>query len=330
MIGQQKEQAIGDHKSDTPDSILYESSDQMKDVILKYAIQQAEYDDRLFVNVQHKDNILYDNFSLIVSYDPVTAQQRHIDLLYPNFQYGLMITNMSPGTLVFSPTHAIRTVTDVNNHVWKDMPSTLKATIQHDTTVTSLLSQFGNILCPDIKPVKYWEQTTGESIGGDSKEMRQECVTNSHTSCSTTNDAISVILSTGALLSLPGSEIHAGPSSSKYRAVLFFTACPDKTNTIPYHTDTQYFAPSLCCDMIYLLWNDLSIPDRIYLLYRLMDSINVTKFENLESHITDAKMIHFLRMVTRWEDKNKRTCRTTNKKNKYSSLDAYIHDFASN
>jgi hypothetical protein len=69
--------------------LSYKTLIEMKHAILQYAIKQAQQDDRISACVGNKSKITYDNFSLIVSYDPVEAQPKHIDLLYPNFQYPL-------------------------------------------------------------------------------------------------------------------------------------------------------------------------------------------------------------------------------------------------
>ena len=306
----------------------YESSDHIKQAIMQYAIHQAERDDRITVNTTNKSAPSYDNFSLIVSYDPVEAQPRHIDLLYPNFQFGLIVTDHSPGTSVYVTPHSIRTVTDVKNHVWKDMSSTMFNAMKQHAIVTSLLSQFGDVLCPSMELVQYWKH------GNDRKEENNDMVegtsepppNTTHGECTTSNE---VFFPTGTLLSLPGSEIHAGPASSKYRTVLFFSACPDMTNTIPYHPDTQYFSPLLCCDFVCLLWNNLSIDDRIYILNRLIDCINDTKCQHLDRHIGDAKMIHFLRTVTGREETMESPRSHVIKYGRYSNIQDYIRYFAS-
>ena len=310
----------------------YKSSHDMKVAIVQYAIQQAERDDRITANIKDKRSMSYDNFSLIVSYDPVMAQPKHIDLLYPNFQYGLIITDKSPGTTVYTPSHYIRTVTDVKNHVWTDMSSTMAMAMEQDAIVTTLLSQFGAVLCPNIKQVQYWEPMNE----GDVTVMEQSPTTNDDIGSSNDASTIDSCFLTGTLLSLPGSEIHAGPSSSKYRTVLFFSACPDVTNTIPYHPDTQYFAPLLCCDLVSLLWSNLGIKERIYLLNRLIESINETKCQHLERHIADTKLIQFLKTVAKWDEKKKRLRRNVatskkykNMKDKYKTMDDYINAFAS-
>ena len=59
-------------------------------------MQQVVRDDRITANIKKKSKVSHDNFSLILSYDQVMAQPKHIDLLYPNFQYGLIMSDNSP------------------------------------------------------------------------------------------------------------------------------------------------------------------------------------------------------------------------------------------
>ena len=64
--------------------------------------------------------------------------------------------------------------------IWKDMPHSLFNVMEEDETVTLLLLQLGIVLCPDIKPLKYWKSSnniieTGEDIDGCLKEMQYNC-----------------------------------------------------------------------------------------------------------------------------------------------------------
>jgi hypothetical protein len=299
----------------------------MKCAILKYAVDQAARDGRVALNT-HKNKVNYDNFSLIVSYDPVEAQPKHIDLLYPNFQYGLIITDNSPGTNAYHVPHSIRSVKDIKDHVWNDMPPTLYAALEGDIGVTSFIAQFGNVLCPNLELVEYWKTAQNASMATEASNERKPVVnqikeSQTSSSCDTSN-----LFPTGTLLTLPGSEVHAGPAWDKYRAVLFFSACPDMTKTVPYHPDTQYFAPLLCCDFISLLWAKISVDDRIYMLHRLVDSINDTKCQGLERHISDRNLIQFIRVALNWDKKREMT-RYVKKLGKCGTITDFIRSFAS-
>jgi hypothetical protein len=264
---------------------FYPDSVSIKSAILAFAIQQAERDDRIstFRSSQatvgctdnRKVKTSYDNFSLITIYEPVTEQQKHIDLLFPNFQYGLIITDQSPGTNVYRSARSIKTTQHIRDYVWTDMSDSLCASMDENPAVTSLVEFFGDVLCPNIQRIRY--STTNAS---DNEET----------------------FPTGTLLCLPGSEIHAGPACDRYRTVLFFSACPDVSQTIPYHPDTQYFAPLVCCDIISAVWGKISFEDRYYLLSRLVESIQLSKMITLERHLFDPSMQRCVRAIVNWDD----------------------------
>jgi hypothetical protein len=294
----------------------------IKNAILAFAIQQAEKDDRIakfrFSQTQGSSadgrnvKTLYDNFSLITIYEPVTEQQKHIDLLFPNYQYGLVVTDQSPGTNVYRSAQSIKTVQHIRDYVWTDMSDTLCASMDENPSVKSLVELFGDVLCPNIQRVLYNTRntrgdSTGSSQGGDKEET----------------------FPAGTLLCLPGSEIHAGPACDRYRTVLFFSACPDVTQTIPYHPDTQYFAPLVCCDIISAVWCKICCEDRYYLLCRLVDSIRLSKMTTLERHLFDPNMQRCVRTIVNWDDPTSSTYKFhTRKRLEGFTLYDYLWNFA--
>jgi hypothetical protein len=135
-----------------------------------------------------------------------------------------------------------------------------------------------------------------------------------------------VPLETGTLLSLPGSVLHAGPSSTGFRAVLFFTAWPgggsdtepaaaeaaqdkdsvDSTTSTttttrlvpPYNPDTQYWKPLLISDLTSAVWDELSNDsDHVYLLTKLADSLKSSNCKDLHCHLSDPSMKHFTKCI---------------------------------
>ena len=72
------------------------SLDDAKALLLDYACSQARRDPRL------ASNMVFQNFSLIVTIGSSNAQVEHIDLLAPGYQFGLMVTDESPGTSFLS------------------------------------------------------------------------------------------------------------------------------------------------------------------------------------------------------------------------------------
>jgi hypothetical protein len=230
----------------------------VKKTIVQFALQQACKDPRIGGEGKHYS---FDNFSLIVTYNSVKAQAPHIDLLHPNHQFGLILTDHSPGTLVYETQYNVQTVDDIRR-AWPDLPDTVAAAMANDTQASAMIRQFGNLLCPVVQQV--------ESLPADQ------------------------VMSTGTLLSLPGSIIHAGPASHSFRAVLFFSAWPAASAVPQYNPDTQYFASLLCSDLVSVLWRTLAGPaDRKYLLTKLACYVNHSRYNNLSHHLQDPVMKNF-------------------------------------
>eukprot|EP00522_Entomoneis_paludosa_P005082 CAMPEP_0172473804 /NCGR_PEP_ID=MMETSP1065-20121228/69039_1 /TAXON_ID=265537 /ORGANISM="Amphiprora paludosa, Strain CCMP125" /LENGTH=374 /DNA_ID=CAMNT_0013231981 /DNA_START=88 /DNA_END=1212 /DNA_ORIENTATION=- len=79
-------------------------------------------------------------------------------------------------------------------------------------------------------------------------------------------------LPVGTVLCLPGSVVHAGPKSSTFRAVLFFSAWPkDSQSVAEYDPDTQYGSVFLSGRIVQLLWRQVGMDERArrYLLKKL-------------------------------------------------------------
>lgn len=227
-----------------------ESKHSLTDIrshILDFAKTQARKDPRI------ASDHVFDNFSLLVSYDPVDAQIPHIDMVEPNYQFGLIITDNSPSTVVYEPVHKISTMEDVQQHLWKDLPMSVKNAMQK--RVPQLLNAFGNVLCRDLRSF--------------------------HPG----------YLKAGTICSMPGSVIHGGPACKEFRVVLFFSASPHGYNA-PYHADTQFFAPTMCAAMVGALgesfWSKFSIEDRCYLLRKIADARR--SYPALESHLTELSI----------------------------------------
>ena len=196
-----------------------------KPKVLKYARKKAREDPRLRTR-----SFSFSQFSLISSFDPQGAQSPHIDCTYPNYQFGLAVSEGATGTMFFEPQsdHQIQTVRDIIEH-WQKLaqvdsktldddetmsPSLINA-IKNDSAVKMLVASFGDVLFP-ARHMLY--------------NMKKE-----------TN------LPTGALVSLPGGVVHAAPPSPDFRSVIFFSGCPkDHPDAAPYNPDTQVCTTVLC------------------------------------------------------------------------------------
>ncbi len=224
--------------------------DDIRSHILDYAIAQARKDPRIASR-----DFVFDNFSLLVNFDPVKAQLPHLDMVEPNFQFGLIITTESPGTTIYEPVYQIRSMEDVKERLWKDAPQSVSKLMQ--LRAQFLLNEYGNVLCSNLR--SYYPG----------------------------------ILQCGTLCSMPGSLIHAGPACEKFRAVLFFSASP-RGYPAPYHADTQYFAPTICATMVVTLgeyfWSQLTFEDRFFLFRKIAEARR--SYPALENHLTNPTVEH--------------------------------------
>lgn len=242
--------------------------------LVQYAQAQARRDPRIR-NAPH--DYKFSNFSLIVSYGSVPAQAPHLDLVGPNFQFILILTNGSPSTNIYDLEEGdrVQSVTDLRR-VWKKekleqrdratFPSNLAKMLEASPDVVDFLSDFGDVLHSNdfLKSV----------------EKRQDG------------------LSAGTLLSLPGGVVHAGPACSSYRVVLFFSAVPvTKTGpplSMEYNPDTQFGNVLLTGFLVQLVWRAVGITakDRLYLLRRLATYIRQAEIRTgWERHFHDCQSL---------------------------------------
>ena len=242
-----------------------------KNALVGFAKQQARKDTRLSCSDDYK----FANFSIIITYGKVNKQRPHIDLLEPNYQFGMLLSDASPATLVYSVDDNIRTVQDVEQ-LWnrwnlnddiaivKVMPQELVRAFLHSPKAMELVHNFGNVLIPE-------------------NEMDEVTLANKES------------IQQGSLFSLPGNVIHAGPQSSLSRAILFFSGC-SKANfkDVGYDPDTQYTGVLLCGELVNLLWpiDGVGLIEREYLLQIL------TKYRN-QTQSQQKWSLHFPTGVSR-------------------------------
>jgi len=239
-------------------------------------------------NDNHNDNgnddYVFDNFSIIITYGRVGQQVPHIDLISPNFQFGLALSDGVPGTLIYQNTaeykdnaSVIRAVHDM----WKanpDISDTLYQALVQNLNERNLLSDFARLLLPF------------ELI----KKSRKNKI------------------STGTLLSTPGSVIHAGPGCTSFRAIIFCSAWPSsrrhshshshshshtgtaRAPVAPYNPDVQATKSILWCKLICCVWETVPLCDRKYLLTELVKMIQKKEHPDLELLILEPKMIRFI------------------------------------
>lgn len=229
-----------------------------KEIVLEYCRRQADQDKRL--NKGYK----YENFSLLVSFYQRPAQVPHLDLVHPNYQFGVILSDQATGThfVPASVQNNIGRVATVDNleELWNTnvafkedngehllMPDTIKKVFQQEEGAQQLLRYFGDTLIPEKTLV-------------DSFIQREK-------------------IPTGTLCSLPGSIVHAGPRSSGLRSIIFFSGTPkDTSNVDPYLPDSQYNGVTLIGHLVSILWRRDTIEkdERRYLLKRLVQYIEGT------------------------------------------------------
>ena len=227
----------------------------IKDVILAFAQNQARKDPR--VGNEYK----FGNFSLLVTYGRCENQMPHIDLVKPNYQFALYLSKMSPRTM-FVAEGSIDPVRTVGALVklWETaselkvsddapVPHNIVKALEQDEGIRTLLEGFGDVLHP--------EQTLEHKY-----EMKHFNV------------------GPGVVASLPGSVVHAGPSSETTRAVLFFSGSPkDADASEEYNPDRQYNGVTLMGHLVSILWTKPKIgkKERIFLLQKLAKYVTATR-----------------------------------------------------
>ena len=229
-----------------------------KQEMICYLKAQVLRDSRL----TNKSSYEFGNISFIITYDPVPAQVPHIDMILPNYQCGLILTEGAPGTLYGETTCELATVDDLVRH-WSCPPMSrnLRKALENELLVNKLLEEFGKVL---LSPTML--------SPGDT-------------------------LTRGTVLTLPGSTVHAGPATTSYRSVLFASVWPKGDAAPRYDPDTQYTSTVLCGHLLSLVWSKIGVKDRKYMLERTVSCIQDTLIRHVSNHFTEGPMAAFLEMV---------------------------------
>jgi len=261
-----------------------------KSALLRFATEQARRDPRL-----QNGRYSFGNFSLIVNYDPVQPQAPHIDLLWPNFQFGLAVTDNIPGTLFREVGAHVATVDDLlatwRAQGWGEPPSALTAAMRKESRLRDLVREYGDVLAPPHScsprpsPSSAREKEEAGGMIGSAVPIRA-----------------------GTLLSLPGSVVHAGPRSSGFRAVMFFSAWPEGSDVAEYDPDTQYSSVLLCGHLVSLMWAQIGVgfSERLYLLRVLAGEIESCPVKDLWLHFSEGEFAKFIKCIERGTFSKKR------------------------
>lgn len=228
------------------------TAESVKEILLHYARKQAHLADPQHV----EDDYQYHNFAILINYGfNVPQQVPHIDLVHPNAQFGLMISEDSPGTIWYDPVTPIQSPRDLQQawqHHYGHSNDDWVSVLEQDANCCYRLRRYGNVLSPELKKYE------------------------------------TPLLKAGTLLSLPGGVVHAGPSCNAFRAVLFFSGYPApntaKGEVAPYDPDVQYFDSILLSDIIAKSWNQLSFENRYFLLERVVEYLARAPADNRCMH----------------------------------------------
>lgn len=251
-----------------------------KQLVLEYAQKQAQKDPRL-----QSQKYKFGNFSLIVSFEMVDAQAPHIDLIRPNHQFGLMVSEGDTSTLFFESNTHVQSVEALVEHWQKmanvtsvqdpSMPPALAHAMKQTPAVHTLLKCFGDVLLPARYVL-----------------FRMKKQTN---------------LRAGSLLSLPGSVVHAAPAAASYRAVIFFSGCPCREEVAEYNPDTQYTGVMLAGHLASLLWKKPGVGfcERLFLLRRLAQYVEGSTVSNNWGHFGSEALANFVGNIEKKKMGNK-------------------------
>jgi len=256
------------------DEITKDMPSDTKQRILSYAATSAAEDPRLEGGLNYQ----FGNFSLIVSYGQVPAQAAHIDVVKPNHQFGLIITDGAQGTLVPEKLEtSVRKVDDLLA-IWQklgkefnlDLPPKLSIALRADATVRKLVASFGDVLLP--------QKNFDDMVGCPS-------------------------LSAGSILSLPGNQVHGAPGiadADSFRAIIFFSAWPTGSVAVgAYDADTQYTGSVLSAYIVDLLWcqPNIGYNERLFLLHILERYVAESPVPDVAMHFPEGDLSDFIRAV---------------------------------
>ena len=263
-------------KTSAFDEIAKEMPSDTKQRIVTYATTSAAEDPRL----EGGFNYQFGNFSLIVSYGRVPAQAPHIDVVKPNHQFGLIVTDGVQGTLVPEKLETrVRNVDDLLA-IWQnlgaefglELPTKLAIALRADSTVRKLVASFGDVLLP--------QKNFDHMVGCPS-------------------------LLAGSILSLPGNQVHGAPGitdDNSFRAIIFFSAWPTGTIAVDaYDADTQYTGSLLTGHIVDLLWcqPNIGYNERLFLLHLLERYVTESPVPDVALHFPEGDLSNFILAVER-------------------------------
>jgi hypothetical protein len=217
--------------------------------IIDFAIQTALQD------LQIPKDYTFSSFLLISADGIMSGQRPHVDVMWPNYQFSLMVSDKTPGTTV----NECKIEPGINNVdsflEWLKPPEN---------------SWIGNALT--TKFADHCKKLTDYGTVLDTNNLRAV--------------QFPVLkLNRGDLLSIPGLVVHGGPAYTGFRAILFFIGHPEGKAGLLYNSDLQYSAGTVLMDITYDLWEHITPDDRFCLLTRLFQMAQ--EYNDLYKHFGD-------------------------------------------
>ena len=240
-----------------------------KTLVKEYIRRRAGHDPRLAGG-----NWRVGNLSLIVTWDSVTAQDWHIDLLHPNCQGALFLTEGSPATLVSAQQlDGIKDEATLARVMGISQDNPLVQTLLHDPETRQLLHTFGAVLQhrEGFKPLQ---------LGVGKPRVGDVQITS-------------------------GSVVHAGPPCSGFRAVAFFSIWPEGSSIPEYDPDVQYTAITLLGHLAELIWEQPQVQpiekeSLLAILASRVDASHAAQLRHLYAHFGEDSFVR--RFVEAIED----------------------------
>jgi hypothetical protein len=221
-----------------------------KQMLLNFARSRARLDPR--VGNEYK----FENFSLLIGKGKNPAQAPHLDLVLPNFQFGLMLAKKSKGTHFLpdpkspGPVRTVKQLTtlwETNpafcDQVYSEVPKCIVDFLKRNDGALQLLQYFGDTLHPEA--------------------------------------------------TLEKGVVHAGPASYSPRTILFFSGSKLHDSEVEaYMPDSQYNGVTLMGHFVSILWRRKNVTPAVrkYLLRKLLQYIQGAKSKDVAHQFGPGKL----------------------------------------
>jgi hypothetical protein len=195
----------------------------------------------------------------------------------------LIITNNVPSTLAYTTNTHIKTPDDLVQYSWTDCPPSLPNKMNSNKKGVKRLLEFGDVLSSTIDPANFTIMYDNDGNLCEANELGP------------------IGLTTGTIISLPGSHIHAGPAFDCYRRILFFSG--NEYGEKHYDAHIQFFAPLLVCELLDLLWTKMKVNECIYFIGKLKNYMDEENLVSMEVNLPHESMIELTNQLGQLQGK---------------------------